>query len=309
MRAAIEIEGLTKTYGAGSGSVTPVDGLSLTVASGEIFGLLGPNGAGKTTTIKMLAGLVFPSSGSASLLGNPVGHVQTRVRIGYLPESISMNTFMRAAEYLDFHARLYGMGAARRRQKVADVLEQTGLKESAESRVRNFSRGMMQRMALAQAIINEPELLLLDEPASALDPIGRRDLRDIIIRMRNRGTTVFINSHLLSEVEMICTRIGIMNRGRLIRIGEMGAIIRPVQVVDVKTDGLSAEAMASIEELAAKVDFVAGGSFTAVLGNDEEIARLVEIITTSGAMLRELSPRNMTLEAAFLEEIAAAERS
>ena len=309
MRAAIEIEGLTKTYGAGSGSVTPVDGLSLTVASGEIFGLLGPNGAGKTTTIKMLAGLVFPSAGSASLLGNPVGHVQTRVRIGYLPESISMNTFMRAAEYLDFHARLYGMGAARRRQKVADVLEQTGLKESAESRVRNFSRGMMQRMALAQAIINEPELLLLDEPASALDPIGRRDLRDIIIRMRNRGTTVFINSHLLSEVEMICTRIGIMNRGRLIRIGEMGAIIRPVQVVDVKTDGLSAEAMASIEELAAKVDFVAGGSFTAVLGNDEEIARLVEIITTSGAMLRELSPRNMTLEAAFLEEIAAAERS
>ncbi|MHB8169357.1 MAG: ABC transporter ATP-binding protein [Thermoleophilia bacterium] len=309
MRAAIEIEGLTKTYGAGSGSVTPVDGLSLTVASGEIFGLLGPNGAGKTTTIKMLAGLVFPSSGSASLLGNPVGHVQTRVRIGYLPESISMNTFMRAAEYLDFHARLYGMGAARRRQKVADVLEQTGLKESAESRVRNFSRGMMQRMALAQAIINEPELLLLDEPASALDPIGRRDLRDIIIRMRNRGTTVFINSHLLSEVEMICTRIGIMNRGRLIRIGEMGAIIRPVQVVDVKTDGLSAEAMASIEELAAKVDFVAGGSFTAVLGNDEEIARLVEIITTSGAVLRELSPHNMTLEAAFLEEIAAAEQS
>ncbi len=309
MRAAIEIEGLTKTYGAGSGSVTPVDGLNLTVASGEIFGLLGPNGAGKTTTIKMLAGLVFPSSGSASLLGNPVGHVQTRVRIGYLPESISMNTFMRAAEYLDFHARLYGMGAARRRQKVADVLEQTGLKESAESRVRNFSRGMMQRMALAQAIINEPELLLLDEPASALDPIGRRDLRDIIIRMRNRGTTVLINSHLLSEVEMICTRIGIMNRGRLIRIGEMGAIIRPVQVVDVKTDGLSAEAMASIEELAAKVDFVAGGSFTAVLGNDEEIARLVEIITTSGAVLRELSPRNMTLEAAFLEEIAAAERS
>ncbi|MCL4309772.1 MAG: ABC transporter ATP-binding protein [Actinomycetota bacterium] len=309
MRAAIEIEGLTKTYGAGSGSVTPVDGLSLTVASGEIFGLLGPNGAGKTTTIKMLAGLVFPSSGSASLLGNPVGHVQTRVRIGYLPESISMNTFMRAAEYLDFHARLYGMGAARRRQKVADVLEQTGLKESAESRVRNFSRGMMQRMALAQAIINEPELLLLDEPASALDPIGRRDLRDIIIRMRNRGTTVLINSHLLSEVEMICTRIGIMNRGRLIRIGEMGAIIRPVQVVDVKTDGLSAEAMASIEELAAKVDFLAGGSFTAMLGNDEEIARLVEIITTSGAVLRELSPRNMTLEAAFLEEIAAAERS
>jgi ABC-2 type transport system ATP-binding protein len=309
MRAAIEIEGLTKTYGAGSGSVTPVDGLNLTVASGEIFGLLGPNGAGKTTTIKMLAGLVFPSSGSASLLGNPVGHVQTRVRIGYLPESISMNTFMRAAEYLDFHARLYGMGAARRRQKVADVLEQTGLKESAESRVRNFSRGMMQRMALAQAIINEPELLLLDEPASALDPIGRRDLRDIIIRMRNRGTTVLINSHLLSEVEMICTRIGIMNRGRLIRIGEMGAIIRPVQVVDVKTDGLSAEAMASIEELAAKVDFLAGGSFTAMLGNDEEIARLVEIITTSGAVLRELSPRNMTLEAAFLEEIAAAERS
>ena len=308
MRAAIEITGLTKTYGAGPGAVTPVDDLNLTVASGEIFGLLGPNGAGKTTTIKMLAGLVFPTSGSASLLGNPVGHVQTRARIGYLPESISMNTFMRAAEYLDFHARLYGMGAARRRQKVADVLEQAGLSANAESRVRNFSRGMMQRMALAQAIINEPELLLLDEPASALDPIGRRELREIIIHMRDRGTTVFINSHLLSEVEMICTRIGIMNRGRLIRIDELGAIIRPVQVVEVKTDGLSAEAKASIEELAAKVDFAAGG-FTAVLENDEEIARLVEIVTGSGAVLRELSPRNMTLEAAFLEEIAAAERS
>ena len=308
MQAAIEIQGLAKTYGAGDEKVISVAGIDLSVGAGEVFGLLGPNGAGKTTTIKMLAGLVFPTAGTIRLLGSSISDVRLKARIGYLPETIGLSTFMRAAEYLDFHARLHGMGAGRRRQKVAEVLEQTGLAKNADSRVRNFSRGMIQRIGLAQAIINEPELLLLDEPAATLDPIGRRQLREIIVRLRDRGTTVFINSHLLSEVEMTCGSIGIMSRGRLIRVDRLKAVVKPVRLVEVRAEGLSAEATASIARLATKVDDHGDGRFTATLESEEDLSRLAELITASGEALKEFTPRNVTLEAAFLEEIEEAEQ-
>ena len=308
MQAAIDIQGLTKTYGAGDEKVTSVAGLDLNVGAGEVFGLLGPNGAGKTTTIKMLAGLVFPTAGTVRLLGSSIDDVRLKARIGYLPETIGLNTFMRAAEYLDFHARLHGMEARQRRQRVAEVLEQTGLATNADSRVRNFSRGMLQRIGLAQAILNEPELLLLDEPASTLDPIGRRELREIIIGLRDRGATVFINSHLLSEVEMICGSIGIMSRGRLIRVDRLEAIVQHVRLVEVRADGLSAEAEAAIARLATKVDRHGDGHFTAALESEDDLGRLAELIAASGAALKEFTPRNVTLEAAFLEEIEEAEQ-
>ncbi len=303
MKVAIEIEGLTKTYGHGPEAVTPVNDLNLGIATGEIFGFLGPNGAGKTTTVKMMTGIVLPTSGTARLLGKPLGDVKTRARIGYLPETSQINTFMRADEFLDFHARLYGMNAARRRQRIPEVLAQTGLAESARSRVRNFSRGMQQRVAFAQAIINEPDLLLLDEPATALDPVGRRDFRNIIIQLRDRGSTIFINSHLLSEVELICSRVGIINHGKLIRVDKLSSITKPVQVVDVWAEGLPETTVAKIKQLAVKVDFGQGGRFTATLDNEDKLGKLAEIVTQSGAVLKEFSPHHLTLEAAFLKEI------
>ncbi len=303
MHVAIEIEVLTKTFGHGPDAITSVDGLSLHVDKGEIFGFLGPNGAGKTTTMKMLAGIIFPTSGTARLLGKPVGDVATRARIGFMPETVRLNTFMRADDFLAFNARLYGMDPGRSRQRAIEVLAQTGLAGRARSRVRDFSQGMMQRIVLAQAIINKPDLLFLDEPASALDPVGRRDLREIIMRLRNGGTTIFLNSHMLSEVELVCSRVGILNHGKLIRIDKLTSITRPVQVVDVRAEGLSEETAAAVRQLADKVEFGPDGRFTATLDSEEKIGRLAEIITLGGATLKEFSPRHLSLEAAFLKEI------
>ncbi len=303
MEAAIEIEGLTKTFGHGPDAIASVDHLSLRVDKGEIFGFLGPNGAGKTTTVKMLAGIIFPTSGAARLLGKPLGDVATRARIGFMPETVRLSTFMRAEDWLGFHARLYGMDAGRSRARVKEVMARTGLAGRAGSRVRDFSQGMMQRIILAQAIINEPDLLFLDEPASALDPLGRRDLREIITGLRDRGTTIFLNSHLLSEVELVCGRVGILNHGKLIRVDKLGDITGPVQVVDVKAEGISSETAAAIRRLAAKVEFGLDGRFTATLDSEEQLGKLAEIITRGGGALKEFSPRRISLEDAFLEEI------
>jgi ABC-2 type transport system ATP-binding protein len=302
MPAAIEIEGLTKVYGYGSDEVEAVKALDLTVGHGEVFGFLGPNGAGKTTTVQMLMQIIFPTSGKGMLLGKPLGDISARERIGYLPELFQFHTFLRADEFLDFHARLYGIPAGRRRQRVAEVLEIVGLNENAKSRIRTFSKGMLQRIGIGQAIINEPELLFLDEPTSALDPMGRRDVRDLILKLREKGTTVFLNSHLLSEVEMTCTQIGILNMGRLVRVGDIQSLVQPTHCVDIRVEGLPPETMADIRNLASKVD---GDEkeMTVTVENEAEVEKVARIIMESGAQLREFTPRSQELEEIFLQSI------
>ncbi len=302
MPAAIEIEGLSKVYGYGPEEVTAVDALDLTVDQGEVFGFLGPNGAGKTTTVQMLMQIIFPTSGNGKLLGKPLGDIAARQETGYLPELFQFHSFLRANEFLDFHARLYGIPSGRRRKRVEEVLEIVGLSENSTSRLRTFSKGMLQRIGIGQAIINEPKLLFLDEPTSALDPMGRRDVRDLILQLRDRGTTVFLNSHLLSEVEMTCSLIGILNKGRLVRIGDVQSLVQPTHCVDIRVDGLPAETMGKIRDLATSVE-ARDGEMTVTLSSEDEIPSLARLIMESGAQMREFTPRSQQLEEVFLQSI------
>ncbi|MBI5870512.1 MAG: ABC transporter ATP-binding protein [Actinobacteria bacterium] len=302
MPAAIEIDGLTKVYGYGADEVKAVEALELTVGQGEVFGFLGPNGAGKTTTVQMLMQIIFPTSGSGMLLGRPLGDISAREKIGYLPELFQFHEFLRADEFLDFHARLYGIPSDRRASRVAAVLEQVGLAESAKSKIRTFSKGMLQRIGIGQAIINEPELLFLDEPTSALDPMGRRDVRDLILDLRDAGTTVFLNSHLLSEVEMTCTQIGILNKGKLIRVGDMESMVKPTLCVDIRVDGLPDETLEKIRDLVASVE-IDGDEMKVMVRDEDQVKMLARMIMDSGAELRQFTPRRQQLEEVFLQSI------
>lgn len=302
MRAAIDIQGLTKVYGFAKDEVKAVDSLELQIDKGEVFGFLGPNGAGKTTTVQMLMSIIFPSSGTASLLGKPLGNVEARNKIGFLPELFQFHSFLKADEFLHFHASLYGMRAAERKVKVGEVLEQVGLSENSNSRIGTFSKGMLQRIGIGQAIINDPDLIFLDEPTSALDPIGRRDVRDLILRLRDKGTTIFLNSHMLSEVEMTCGRIGILNKGKLIRISDLDSLIKPAHCVDVVADELSQETKEKIHALASRVE-EDNGRLAVTLEREDQIRVLARLIMDSGANLLEFTPRQVPLEDVFMQTI------
>src|SRR3712207_2621347 len=228
----IETAGLRKTYG---GKVAVAD-LTLSVPEGEVFGFLGPNGAGKSTSVKMLLGLVAPSGGAAQVLGHPPGHTATMARVGFLPEHFRYHEWLQAAELLDLHGRLYGMDAAARRRRVPELLELVGLQDHARRPIGGFSKGMLQRIGLAQALLNEPALVFLDEPTSALDPFGRMLVRGIIRDLKARGTTVFLNSHLLGEVEATCDRVSFIKGGRVIRTLMLGALDEGHIQVELRVD-------------------------------------------------------------------------
>ncbi|MGH9739888.1 MAG: ABC transporter ATP-binding protein [Candidatus Acidiferrales bacterium] len=225
---AIEITGLTKDYRVGfwrKRMRRSLDNLSLQVEEGEIFGFLGPNGAGKTTTLKLLMGLVFPTSGTARILGRPIDDIGMHRDIGYLPEQPYFYDYLTARELLDYYARFSGFPAAERRARVARVLERVGLSASADVQLRKFSKGMLQRAGIAQAIIHDPRIVFLDEPMSGLDPIGRREVRDIILDLKTQGRTVFFSTHILSDAEMLCDRVAVLHQGRLRGVGAPGKIV------------------------------------------------------------------------------------
>ncbi len=224
MSAVIEIENLTKDYEVGfwrKRKVRALDDLSLAVERGEIFGFLGANGAGKTTTLKLLMRLVYPSAGRARILGHDINDVKMHARIGYLPENPYFYDYLTAREFLNYCAELFGYGAVARRARAADMLARVHLDEAAwDKQLRKFSKGMLQRVGLAQSLIGDPEVVFLDEPMSGLDPVGRREARDLIASLRTEGRTVFLCSHILSDVEVLCDRIAIMKRGKLVETGQ-----------------------------------------------------------------------------------------
>ncbi|MEN4013732.1 MAG: ABC transporter ATP-binding protein [Chloroflexota bacterium] len=235
--SAIRIENLTKTYGA----VRALDGLSLEVAEGSVFGFLGPNGAGKTTTIRILTGLARASSGTARVAGVEIGHNGALARkIGYLPEEPPFYAWMRAQEFLEYAAQLFGLGAAARRQRAEELLRLVGLWDVRKRVIRGFSRGMRQRLGIAQALVNRPQVLFLDEPASALDPAGRRDVLELIAGLRGQ-CSVFMSTHILADVERVCDTVGIIHKGRMLRVARqeelLDAYAAPVFRVEVSTNG------------------------------------------------------------------------
>jgi ABC-2 type transport system ATP-binding protein len=233
--AAIEVEKLTKDYPYGFLQLKKkrsLDALTMQVQSGEVFGFLGPNGAGKSTTIKLLMRLIFPTAGTARMLGKPISDIGIHRDIGYLPEQPYFYDYLTAAELLDYFARFHDFSANDRRERVARTLKKVGLADSARVQLRKFSKGMLQRVGLAQAILHDPELVVLDEPMSGLDPVGRREVRDIILELKKQGKTVLFSTHILSDAEMLCDRVGVIAGGKLQGVGA------PSEIVGVRTHGM-----------------------------------------------------------------------
>ena len=266
---AIETTGLHKEYGR----KVVLHDLSLTVQPGEVFGFLGPNGAGKTTTIKILTGLVRPTAGRARIFGRPADDWKARRRIGYLPENFRFHDWLTGAGLLDFHGRLAGLSAEERRARIPEVIERVGLAGRGGDRIRNYSKGMTQRIGLAQAILHRPDLVLLDEPTSALDPIGRREVRDLIRSLRADGMTVFLNSHLLSEVELVCDRIAIVDRGQVVRSGRLADLMGGTPEIRLTLDRVDRDLLSQLGRYGELLDVdhgrwtVDGGLWTADEGH------------------------------------------
>jgi ABC-2 type transport system ATP-binding protein len=289
------VVGLRKEYGR----KIALHGLDLTVQPGEVFGFLGPNGAGKTTTVKILLGLVAPTSGEARLLGLAAGNSEARRRVGYLPENFRFHDWLTGYALLDFHARLAGMSAEQRHERIPSVLNMVGLGGRGDDRIRAYSKGMTQRIGLAQAIIHEPDLVLLDEPTSALDPVGRREVRDLIRSLRARGMTVFLNSHLLSEVEMVCDRVAIVDRGRVVRSGHLEDLLGGLPELRVTVDRVDEPLL---ELMAAHGRVLDVHEATVVLGVEglEIAARLTEALVRAGYCLYAMVPSHQSLEDVFV---------
>jgi ABC-2 type transport system ATP-binding protein len=237
----IETRSLTKVYRDfwGRQKVRALNALDLEVRRGEIFGLLGPNGSGKSTTIKLLLGLLFPTSGQALVFGQDATEVRKNEKIGYLPEESYLYKFLNAEETLDFYGRLFDMPASVRRQRTNDLIDMVGLNWARRRQLREYSKGMTRRIGLAQALINDPELILLDEPTSGLDPIGIREMKDMILRLRDQGKTIVMSSHQLGDVEDVCDRIAILHQGELKELGRVGELLTVQDVTQVKARGLS----------------------------------------------------------------------
>jgi ABC-2 type transport system ATP-binding protein len=250
----IETRNLTKVYRDfwGRQKVQALKALDLEIRRGEIFGLLGPNGSGKTTTMKLLLGLLFPTSGKALLFDRDASDVSKNERIGYLPEESYLYRFLNAEETLDFYGRLFNMSPKVRRQRVSQLISLVGLDMAKKRQLKEYSKGMTRRIGLAQALINDPELILLDEPTSGLDPIGTRNMKDLILDLRDQGKTVVMCSHLLADVQDVCDRIGILYQGELQELGRVDSLLEMQDVTEIRASGLNKEAEAEIQQIIEK---------------------------------------------------------
>lgn len=292
---AIETRMLGKTFG----SKVAVRGLTLEVFRGEVFGFLGPNGAGKSTSIKMMLGLIAPTRGEALVLGSPAGEVAVRRQIGFLPEHFRFYEWLTAEELLSVHGRLYGMSKPKLGERIPGLLNEVGLWPHREKRVRDFSKGMMQRLGLAQALLNEPELIFLDEPTSGLDPAGRKLVRDIIKAQRDRGATVFLNSHLLGEVEATCDRVGFIKDGEVVETRRLGALIEGEVTVSMRAGNLGTETLAELAQRVSSLKAVEDGVIFYIPSMDL-LPGIVRFLVGQNVDVYEITPQRLSLEDLFL---------
>jgi len=309
MASAIRIQELTKDYSVGFWRRRPyraLDQLTLDIQHGEVFGFLGPNGAGKTTTLKLLMQLIFPTSGSAEILGRPVGDVAARQRIGYLPENPYFYDYLTAEELLVYFARLFGYSGADARRRAAALLDRVGIGgERRRQQLRKFSKGMVQRVGIAQALLNDPEVIFLDEPMSGLDPLGRREVRSLILELRDQGRTVFFSSHILADAEALCSRVAVVAGGRLAAAGRLTEILAfqvrgwELVVADVKADVIAR--LGSRVEAATEIS---KDRYALELSLEEPPERVLADLVATGATLVSLNPIRETLEDFFVRHVA-----
>lgn len=290
---AISLSGVSKRYA----NTLAVNDVTLSVAHGEIFGFLGPNGAGKSTIVKMLLGLTYPTAGDIEVLGQPVGSLAARADVGYLPETFRFHDWLTASELLHFHARLARVDADLRADRVPELLELVGLKDRAGDRLSTFSKGMMQRVGLAQALVAAPRLVILDEPTSALDPIGRRDVRDRIRELREQGVTVFLNSHLLSEIEQVCDRVAIIDHGAIVAEGKLDELLNAQEIEFRAGDGAEAAVREVLGDSGVRA---VNGRLRVRVADDAETAVLVRRIVEAGVPVYDVRQVGDSLEDLFV---------
>lgn len=307
MAAAVSIQGLTKKYLDvwNKAEIVAVDHLNLEVQEGEIFGFLGRNGAGKTTTIKMLLGLIFPTEGAATVLGKPLGDIEAKSQVSYLPEEAYFYETMSGWDILDFYARLFRISEPERSRRVKKALEDVYLDPKAWRRpIRGYSKGMRQRIGIAQALINDPKLLFLDEPTSGLDPIARAELRDVIHHVGKQGKTVFLSSHQLSDVELLCDRVSIIHNGKLLALGRI-ADLTAGEKVEIHAEGLTNGAIEKIKGLFPEV-LQTDGSLRIPSAEADKVSSVIDLIRDAKGAVTAIIPHRRTLEDVFVETVRKA---
>jgi ABC-2 type transport system ATP-binding protein len=307
--AIIEIENLTKDFQVGFWKKHPVralDHLNLCVEKGEVFGFLGPNGAGKTTTLKLLMDLIRPTEGSARVLGEPVTSVSMRRRIGFLPENPYFYDYLTAEELLLYVGRLFGLHQPALGGKVRALLEKVGLQNAGKLQLRKFSKGMIQRIGLAQAMINDPEVVFLDEPMSGLDPLGRREVRQAIMSLKSQGVTVFFSSHILPDVEALCDRVAILNQGRLQQVGALHEILKVrIEAHEIVLAGINAEISAGLQLLCEEM-IPMGERLQLRAASPQQVEAIISYALAHGAGLVSVNPIRPSLEDHFFNEVTGA---
>lgn len=293
---AIDTRGLHKQFG----DKLAVRNLTLQVERGEVFGFLGPNGAGKTTSVKMLLNLVFPSGGHGQLFGRPLADPGIRSKVGFLPEHFRFHDWLSGAEFLRLHADLHRIPRDISAARIGDLLERVSLTPHAGKKLREYSKGMLQRIGLAQALLNRPELVILDEPTSGLDPVGRRLVRDIIRDLRSQGTTVFINSHLLSEVEITCDRVAFIKHGEVIRISPLQTLVEGELVVSLRARGLEPEILEGLAQWGRGIRRD-GEHLSLTLQSEADLPEINRYLVTAGVDVYSLRPEHISLEELFIQ--------
>jgi ABC-2 type transport system ATP-binding protein len=295
---AFETSKLTKRFSRKK--ITALNEVSLSVDSGIIFGLLGPNGAGKTTLIKILLGILYPSSGTATVMERPINDVSVKEKIGYLPENHNYPDFLTGGDMLDFYAQLAGVDKKRRAATKARLLELVEMTEWQHTRIKKYSKGMRQRLGLAQAMINDPQLLFLDEPTDGVDPIGRKHIRDILSHLKEQGKTIFLNSHLLSEVELICDQVAILDKGRLVHCGTVADLTSPTKTYRFETSKLSDEVVHGVKSLAVKME-QQNSALQVTVSSLKKLNAIIDYLRQNHIDIKAITPHKHSLEESFIE--------
>jgi ABC-2 type transport system ATP-binding protein len=307
---AIETEELSKDFHIGFWRPKPyraLDRLTMSVEEGEVFGFLGPNGAGKSTTLKLLMGLIFPTSGVARIFGKAVGDLDTRRRYGFLPENPSFYDYLTAEELLTYFASLHGLRGEERKRRVAHVLDEVKIGSERRLKLRSYSKGMIQRVGVAQALLNEPSLVFLDEPMSGLDPLGRRDLRQLMLRLRDRGATIFFSSHILSDAEALCSRVGIVAQGKLVAQGRLADIVAfETRGWELVVANLSEQVRTSLAPRVQSITTLSSDRFTVELSPKDSPEKIIQELTAQGVQVLSLNPIRSTLEDYFVSTVGTA---
>lgn len=305
----IETDNITKIYSSlsKSKSVTALRDFSLSVESGLVYGLLGPNGAGKTTLVKILLGITFPTLGNAKLFGEDISNYKLRRKVGYLPENHRFPNYLTGGEVLSYFAKLSCYDSPNLERRIDELLELVKMTRWKKTKVKNYSKGMMQRIGLAQSMINDPEIIFLDEPTDGVDPIGRKEIRDILLDMKNQGKTIFLNSHLLSEVELITDRVAILNEGKLIREGTVEDITTQKEEFKISADQLSLSIFSEEETSKFKVRKIDENKINVRVENLEELNMFIDLLRNRSVKIRSVEPQKSTLEEMFISLIHESE--